>query len=191
MTTYKKNIGILGGTFDPPHEGHLNISMQAINKLKLDEIWWVISLSNPLKKKEKISNFSERYSNAKKYVNNRKIIVSNIEEKINSPYTLDLLEYLTFKFPKQNFVWILGVDNLKNFHKWKNWKRIFYKVPIAIFDRPNYSLNIIRSKCMNVFKKNRVPSISSEKFKHLNTPCWIFLYGWGKQTSSSKIKNQK
>ena len=165
--------------------------MQAINRLKLDEIWWVISLSNPLKKKEKISNFSERYLNAKKYANNRKIIVSDLEEKINSPYTLDLLEYLTLKFPKQNFVWILGVDNLKNFHKWKNWRRIFYQVPIAIFDRPNYSLNIIRSKCMKVFKNNRVPSISSEKFKYMNTPCWIFLYGWGTQTSSSKIKNQK
>ncbi len=190
MNSQKKNIGLLGGTFDPPHEGHISISMQAINRLKLDEIWWIISISNPLKKGNKITVFSERYLHAKKYKKDRRIVISSLEKKINSPYTYDLLKYLKKKYPQKRFVWILGADNLKYFHKWKNWKRIFYEVPIAIFDRPNYSLNVIRSKCMNVFKRYRLLRVSYEKLKYYKSPCWVFLHGWGKQISSSNIRKQ-
>ena len=186
----KKNIGILGGTFDPAHDGHIKISMQAINRLKLNEVWWIISLSNPFKKDKKITSYSQRYLTAKNYVKDRRIVVSNLEQKINSTYSCDLIEYLKNKYPNKRFVWILGVDNLKHFHKWKNWKQIFYQLPIAIFDRPNYSLNVINSKCTNIFKKNRILNLDTGKFKYCKAPCWLFLTGWVKQISSSGLRNK-
>lgn len=186
----KKNIGLFGGTFDPIHVGHLRISSRALIKLKLDEIWWVISLSNPLKKK-RILDFEERFDNAQKIVPNLKILVCDVEKKLNSPFTIDLLDYLKNKHPKTNFVWIMGVDSLEKFHLWKNWKQIFSKVPIAIFDRPFYSLNIQKSRSLGFYKKNRLHISKAKKLKNMVPPSWVFLTGWANNISSSQIKNKK
>ena len=187
----KRCIGILGGTFDPAHKGHKRISNMALNILKLDEIWWLVSLSNPLKKKDNISEFSLRFNNAKRFAKNRRIIVSDLEKKLNTPYTSEILNYLKKEFPKTKFVWIMGIDNLDKFHYWLDWKKIFSKVPIAIFDRPFYSLNILKSKCLGIFKKYRVSSLKSKVFKKTMPPSWIFLTGWSKPISSTVIKENK
>ena len=187
----KKYIGILGGTFDPAHQGHKRISNMALNILKLDEIWWLVSLSNPLKSKENISEFSLRYDNAKKFVKNHKIIVSDLEKKLKTPYTSEILGYLKREFPKTKFIWIVGIDNLDKFHFWLGWKEIFSKVPIAIFDRPFYSLTILKSKCLSLFKKYRVSSLKAKVFKKTIPPSWIFLTGWTKLISSTDIKENK
>ncbi len=184
----KINIGLLGGTFDPPHLGHLRISYIAIKRLKLDEIWWIVSLSNPLKEKEKVSSFNKRLEKAKKFVKIKKIIVTDLEKKINSPYTIDLICYLKKKYPWRNFVWIMGVDSVINFHNWKDWKEIFYKVPIAIFDRPFYSLFIQKSKCLGFFRKYRLSSFKMKNLKFMLSPSWVFITGWTKNISSSAIK---
>ncbi len=184
----KINIGLLGGTFDPPHIGHLRISYIAIKRLKLDEIWWIVSLSNPLKEKEKVSSFNKRLEKAKKFVKIKKIIVTDLEKKINSPYTIDSICYLKKKYPWRNFVWIMGVDNVIDFHYWKDWKKIFYKVPIAIFDRPFYSLFILKSKCLGLFRKYRLSSFKMKNLKFMLSPSWIFITGWTKNISSSAIK---
>ena len=183
----KKTIGILGGTFDPPHVGHLRTSLIAKEILKLDEIWWVISLRNPLKK-EKISSFKLRFERVQKYLNGKKIKASNLEYKLKTPYTSELLSYLRKNMPTKNFVWIMGVDNLENFHLWKNWKSIFYKVPIAIFDRPFYSLFVKKSKCLNYFSKYRLNSGKITLLKKSSPPCWTFLRGWPNNMSSTKLK---
>jgi nicotinate-nucleotide adenylyltransferase len=187
----KKNIGLFGGTFDPIHFGHLRLSARALIKLKLDEIWWVISLSNPLKKKKEISDFEERFSNAKKNTPNLKILVCDLEKKINSPFTIDLLDYLKINHPKTNFVWIMGMDSMEKFHNWKDWKKIFSKVPIAIFDRPFYSLNVQKSRSLGFFKKNRLHVSKAKKLKNMMPPCWVFLTGWANNISSSQMKAKK
>lgn len=187
----KKNIGILGGTFDPPHIGHLRLSNIALKKLRLDEIWWVVSLDNPLKKDKVISKFEKRLELAKKYVTGNKILVSDIEKKLKTQFTVDVINYLQKKYPKKKFVWIMGVDNLKKFHLWKDWKKIISKVPIAIFDRPFYSLNILNNKSLSFYKGKRVNYLKANIFKKFLPPCWIFLTGWSTSISSSKIKKEK
>ena len=186
----KKSIGLLGGTFDPIHNGHLRISMLALTHFCLDEVWWIISLANPLKKKQKITSFEERIEKARAYPKDKKIIVSGIEKEIRTPYSIDVINHLIKKNKKVQFVWLQGVDNLKKMHEWKKWREIFYKLPIAIFDRPFYSLNIINSKSIGFFKNKRTKKVHSNSLKLLRPPCWIFHYGWGCRVSSTIIKNK-
>lgn len=186
----KKSVGLLGGTFDPPHNGHSRISMLALKHFKLDEVWWIVSLLNPLKNEKTISSFDFRVNEAKKISRNSNIIISSVEKDIKTPYTIDVLDYLTFKHPKISFVWLLGVDNLEKMHDWKDWRKIFCKVPIAIFDRPSYSLNIIKSKSICFFKNKRIKKMQSRKLKYANPPSWVFYYDWGCNNSSTSIKSK-
>ena len=145
----KKNfVGILGGTFNPPHEGHLFISNYALKRLDLGEIWWIVTKKNPLKKNQK--SFQKRFENVKNFLINKNIKIIEISNSKNI-YTIDVLEYLYTKFPDKKFIWLMGVDNLKNFIYGKTGKN-FYNIPIAIFDRPFYSLNITTSKVSSFFK---------------------------------------
>ena len=121
----KKSIGLLGGTFDPIHNGHLRISMLALRHFCLDEVWWIISLANPLKKKQNITSFEERIKKAKAYPKGKKIIVSGIEKEIKTPYSIDVINHLIKKNRKVQFVWLQGVDNLEKMHEWKKWREIF------------------------------------------------------------------
>ena len=182
----KKNIGILGGTFDPPHFGHLKISIRALHLLKLDEIWWVVSMSNPLKKK-KITEFDKRFRKVKNFINHHRIVASDIENRLNTPYTSDLILFLKKKYIKTNFFWIMGVDNLDKFHLWKDWKIIVNNVSIVIFDRPFYTLKIIKNSSLSFFKSKRIRSNQVSIFRKIKQPSWIFLTGWSKHVSSSQI----
>tara|TARA_B100000989_G_C19382036_1_gene402044 strand:- start:173 stop:796 length:624 start_codon:yes stop_codon:yes gene_type:complete len=183
----KKNIGILGGTFDPPHFGHLRISIRALHLLKLDEIWWVVSLSNPLKKKKKITEFHDRFCKVKNFNNHYKIIASDIERRLGTPYTSDVVLFLKKNFVNTNFIWLMGVDNLETFHLWKDWKFIINNIPIVIFDRPFYTLNIIKNSSLSFFRTKRICSNKVSVFKKMKHTRWIFLRGWSKHVSSSQI----
>lgn len=189
--TKKKNIGILGGTFDPPHEGHIKISHLAISSLGLEEIWWVISLANPLKKKNEISNYEKRVVKVKKIIIGKKILLYDVQKSLKSSYAIDNINYFKKKYSKVNFVWIMGVDNIENFHKWKDWKSIFKKIPIAVFNRPFYSTNLFRSKSFNLFKKYRILKSKSKKLKSIRTPSWVFINGWVNYQSSTNLKSKK
>ena len=136
----KKFVGILGGTFDPPHEGHLFISKFAKIKLDVGEVWWIVTTTNPLKKNK--VDYKKRLKKVKRFLMNHHIKVLEIQDLSKNTYTVDLLEYLFKKFPHKKFVWLMGADNLFSFHLWRDWKKIFYNIPIAIFDRPPYSLSI-------------------------------------------------
>ena len=182
----KKFVGILGGTFDPPHEGHLFISKFAKIKLDVGEVWWVVTTTNPLKKNK--VDYKKRLKKVKRFLMNHHIKVLEIQDLSKNTYTVDLLEYLFKKFPHKKFVWLMGADNLFSFHLWRDWKKIFYNIPIAIFDRPSYSLNITKSKALNYFKKKRIKNKLSRQFKYMKPPKWIFVNGFVHPQSSTKIR---
>jgi len=164
----KKNyikIGILGGSFDPPHKGHIYISKIALKKLKLNKIVWVITKKNPLKKKPNLS-IQERVELSKKITkNNNKIFIKYLDKKIKSSSTFNLLRYLKIKNDKTKLFFLMGADNLKKFHKWKNWKKIPKLAQIVVFPRKNYSTNSIASKKLNkndlIYMKSKKINISS------------------------------
>ena len=181
----------MGGTFDPPHEGHIKISHLAISSLGLEEIWWVISLANPLKKKNEISNYEKRVVKVKKIIIGKKILLYDVQKSLKSSYAIDNINYFKKKYSKVNFVWIMGVDNIENFHQWKDWKSIFKKIPIAVFNRPFYSTNLFKSKSFNLFKKYRILKSKSKNLKSIRTPSWVFINGWVNYQSSTNLKSKK
>ena len=185
----KKFIGILGGTFDPPHEGHLFISKFAKIKLDVGEVWWIVTTTNPLKKNK--VDYKKRLKKVKRFLMNHHIKVLEIQDLSKNTYTVDLLEYLFKKFPHKKFIWLMGADNLFSFHLWRNWKKIFYNIPIAIFDRPPYSLSISKAKAILYFKEDRINSKLSRNLKFMKPPKWLFLTGLTNLQSSTKIRQKK
>ena len=158
------NIGILGGTFDPPHKGHFYISKTALKKLKLKKILWVVTKKNPLKNKPYLK-IKERIKLSKKITKKeKKITIKYFDDKIGSTSTFDLLNYLKKKI-KANLFFLIGADNLKKFHKWKNWRKIPKLAKIVVFPRGNYSFTSIATKKLNkndfVYIKSKKINISS------------------------------
>jgi nicotinate-nucleotide adenylyltransferase len=149
---YKK-IGILGGTFDPPHEGHLNISKIAIKKLKLNKIIWLITKQNPLKKKPFLSLNIRKKLSKSLVKKNKKISIRYVDDLVKSKNTFDLLNFLLKKEKKIKLYFLIGADNLVYFHKWKNWKKIPKLAKIVVFARPNYSTKALSSIAAKKLKK--------------------------------------
>ena len=163
---FKKNynkIGILGGTFDPPHIGHLHISKIALKKLRLDAIIWVIAKQNPLKQKPYLS--TKMRVNLSKYItkSQKKIFVAYLDDKIKSRNTFDLLNFLKKKNKKIKLFFLIGADNLIKFHKWSKWKKIPKLAKIIVFARPNYSIKALNSIASKNLKKKDWTYINAKK----------------------------
>ena len=181
-------IGLLGGTFDPPHNGHRFISQHAMMRLNLQEVWWIVTYKNPLKKKSNSYNY--RFKQVKDFIRLRRIKILKIREDKNI-YAIDTILYIKNKFKNKKFIWLMGTDNLENLHEWKEWKKIFYNIPIAIFDRPSYSFNITKSKALFFFRKARIKNILLAKSQASLTPSWTFISGLKNHASSSVIRKSK
>ena len=171
---YKKKIGILGGSFDPSHKGHLKISIEAKKKFKINKIIWAVTKKNPFKLKS-VFNVKERLSFAKKITKKYNFIsVVFYEDKIRSNKTIDLINYIKKKNKNYEIYFLMGADNLINFHKWQKWKIISSKCNILVFDRTNYkskSLNSLAFKTLNnkglKFVKFKKINISSSKLRKI------------------------
>tara|TARA_Y100000590_G_scaffold364139_1_gene422238 strand:- start:1778 stop:2407 length:630 start_codon:yes stop_codon:yes gene_type:complete len=189
IATNNQKIGILGGSFNPAHDGHIEISNHAIKKFDLDFIWWVISPKNPLKTYDRLYDFNERLDKAKSIVHNNKIIVTEIEQKIGSQYTIGTINYLTKKHPNTKFIWIMGADNAKDFHLWKKWESILGMLPIAIIDRPRSSLDVTSSLFAIKHKKYRIDEADSQMVFKIKKPSWVYLHNKLNDSSSTKIRS--
>jgi len=168
--TKNRTIGLLGGSFNPAHVGHLHISEHALNTLGLDEIWWLVSPQNPLKSKDDMADYGERFASAKLVTKaNRKIFVSDIEQKIGTKYTYQTISELQKCYHGTNFIWLMGADNLAGFHRWQRWQEILLLVPIVVFDRAPYSFTSLASKTYLRMRKflnaGKTPSLSFVRLK--------------------------
>ena len=165
MRLKKNKIGILGGSFDPAHRGHLAISKKAIQKFKLKQVIWAITKKNPLKKKSNTS-LSERIKSCKKIAKKSNYIKIKFYEKIiKSNKTINLINYLTKKFNYPELFFIMGADNLISFHKWNKWKLILQKCNILVFDRQGYKSRSMESIAFKQFNRKKIDFI---KFKKVN-----------------------
>ena len=183
-----KRIGLLGGSFNPAHKGHLHISHEALTRLKLDEIWWMVSPQNPLKTTSEMSDFSTRLASAKAIALDARIVVTEIELELGTTFTVDTLKGLREQFPGYRFVWLMGADNLRQIPKWKGWRQIFRMVPIAIFPRPAYSGRALAGKASRRFKRFRVRSTRGPRLANMRPPAWIFLRTQPNTTSATRIR---
>ena len=156
-------IGILGGTFDPPHKGHLFISKTALKKLNLNNLIWVVSKKNPLKNKP-ILNINKRIKLSKKITKNeKKIFVKYFDQKVKSVNTFDLLNFIKKKNKKAELFFLMGADNLSKFHKWHNWKKIPKLAKIVIFPRQHYSIKSLKTNISKKLNKKDLIYMNSKK----------------------------
>jgi nicotinate-nucleotide adenylyltransferase len=145
-------IGLLGGSFNPAHEGHRHASELALKQLGLDYVWWLVSPQNPLKETDGMAGFGERLEAAKIFNTHPRVIVTNIERRLGTRFTIDTLRALKRRFPQLRFVWLMGSDNLLQIPRWRNWQEIFANVPVAVIARPGTALAALSSKAANRFR---------------------------------------
>lgn len=169
-------IGILGGSFNPAHEGHVYISQMALRMLGLDEVWWLVSPQNPLKSLDGMQSLEQRLESAARIARSEaRITVTDLEIDLETRYTADTLTMMHRRFPGAAFVWLMGADNLLQMHHWYHWSRIFNTVPIAVFGRPGYSYRATSSVAARRFARDRWPRSAANRLVNAATPAWVFL----------------
>jgi nicotinate-nucleotide adenylyltransferase len=150
-------IGILGGSFNPAHAGHLHVSMEALKRLKLDAVWWLVSPQNPLKPAKGMAPYAERFASAQAVTRGqRRIKISDFEKQHDLHYTHATLRALKAHYPHIRFVWLMGADNLASFHRWQHWRDIVNIAPVAIFDRAPFSHTSLRKKAATTLRSKRL-----------------------------------
>lgn len=167
--------GLLGGSFNPAHGGHRRISLFAAEALGLDEVWWLVSPGNPLKPTEGMAPLRARLSSARTQARRAPIIPTAIEARLGTRYTIDTLRALKRRYPKRRFIWLMGADNLAQFHRWKDWRAIARTMPIAVIARPGYSDAVMTSPAMAWFRRYSVPAASFRKRGQWSAPALVFL----------------
>jgi nicotinate-nucleotide adenylyltransferase len=182
-------VGLLGGSFNPPHQAHRAISLFAIKRLKLDRVWWLVTPGNPLKDHGALSDLSERAEAARAMANDPRIDVSCLEAVIGTRYTVDTITYLRRRASGLRFVWIMGADNLAQFHRWKDWRRIASEVPIAVIDRPPQSFPALAGPAAQALARYRLPDSRAGSLADRRPPAWVFLTGLKLNLSSTGLRN--
>ncbi len=187
-----RRIGLVGGSFNPAHGGHLHISRLALSRLDLDEVWWLVSPQNPLKPGAGMAPFAERLEAAAKAAGaERRIRVSDIEARLGSTYTADTLKTLRRRFPRARFVWLMGGDNLVQLPYWKRWQDIFRTAPIAVFDRPSTSLTALAGIAARRFARARIPTLAARGLALMPPPAWVFFHTRLDSRSATRIRAEQ
>lgn len=167
--------GLLGGSFNPAHGGHRLITRFTIEALGLDEAWWLVSPGNPLKKREGMAPLSARLKSAELQSRRAPIIPTAIEQYLGTRYTLNTLRALKRRYPKRHFVWLMGSDNLAEFHRWRRWRDIARMMPIAVIARPGYNAEAMTSPAMAWLRRYKVSAASFRKSGQWSAPALVLL----------------
>jgi len=185
-----QTIGLLGGSFNPPHAAHRLISEAALKRLGLDKVWWIVSPGNPLKKRIPTPPLAERMRLCRAVATNPHIVVTDFEADLPTPYTAATVAYLKWRLPLVRFVWIMGADNLADFDRWERWREIFTMVPVVVVDRPGWRLKALASKAARAFARAQRPEAEAANLAHMPPPAWTFLTGPLSHASSTAIRNK-
>lgn len=183
-------IGLLGGSFNPPHAAHRLISLTALKRLRLNQVWWVVSPGNPLKDHSDLAPLPERLRLCRTVAANDHIKVTAFEAALNTPYTARTLSFLREQFPHVHFVWLMGADNLATLHLWNDWQAIFELMPIAVADRPGWRYRALGSKAARRFARFRVPEKFIPRLAELPPPAWCYLSGALSELSSTALRRK-
>ncbi|MEM9897941.1 MAG: nicotinate (nicotinamide) nucleotide adenylyltransferase [Pseudomonadota bacterium] len=184
-------IGLLGGSFNPAHDGHRELSVAAIKQFDLDTVWWLVSPRNPLKDPADYAPFQTRLAEARRVANHPSIVVSDYELRRNLTYTVDTLKHLREELPHLNFLWLMGADSLSSFHDWKDWRKIARLVPFAVFNRPGEQERCEQSKAAKELAGDRLDLIDAGNIFATDLPSWVFVPYTNNKTSATEIRRLK
>jgi nicotinate-nucleotide adenylyltransferase len=180
MAAPNMRIGLLGGSFNPAHQGHRQISLAAMKRFGLDQVWWLVSPGNPLKETSKVPDLASRVAAAREIAHHPRIVVTGFEgARVKgarvSVYTIDTIRFLRRRYPSVDFVWLMGADNLVSFHRWRGWEKLFGLVPIAVLDRPGYRLKARASKAAQRFASAALDESDAPGLAGAEPPAWTLL----------------
>ena len=187
-----RTVGLLGGSFNPPHEGHVHISLQAIKRLKLDAVWWLVSPQNPLKSEADTAPLPDRLAACRVLVRHPRIQVSALETMLGTRYTVDTLRQLIQRYPQTRFVWLMGADNLRQFHRWRQWREIAQLVPLIVLARGGeQNLAALASPAARKLMRYRVVMSHSEGLSTVSPPAWTWLSIPRHRASSTALRKNR
>lgn len=181
-------VGLFGGSFNPPHEGHLLVAEIALRRLGLDQLWWMVTPGNPLKSRSELAPLADRIAMSEHLIQDPRIKVTAFEKALDSPYTANTLEHVRARNPAIHFVWIMGADSLKTFHHWQEWRTIASTFPIAVIDRPGSTLSFLSSRMTRTFDYARIDEDDAGTLWRRKAPAWTFIHGPRSALSSTSLR---
>ena len=187
IATRGQTVGLLGGSFDPAHAGHVHITREALRRFGLDRIWWLVSPGNPLKAQGP-APMAERLAEARRIMPDARVEISGIEVALGTRYTAQTLRRLRGLYPGVHFVWLMGADNLVQFDRWNEWRAILSMVPVGVLARPGYRMAAHQARAARIFAKARLDAERARGLARSAPPCWCFLQMPMSDLSSSAIR---
>ena len=181
-------VGLLGGSFDPAHAGHVHITQAALTRLGLDRVWWLVSPGNPLKAHGP-APIEARIMRAKTIMQHPKVTVTGLEEKLGTRYTAETIAALQRAYPNVRFVWLMGADNLAQFHLWQDWQDIMMRVPVGVLARPGDRISARMSRAARMYREDRLIGRAARLLGRSDAPAWAFVNLPMSQSSSTAIRN--
>lgn len=183
-----QRIGLFGGSFNPPHDGHRTASLTALRRLGLDRVWWMVTTGNPLKDRSGLPPLAERMEAAAALAAHPEIDITGFEAQVGSPYTCDLVATVTERRPEARFVFVMGADSFASLHQWKHWRRLTDQVPIAVIDRPGSTLSAVQSQAGVALQQARLDETDAVLLATTKPPAYVFLHGPRSPLSSTAIR---
>ena len=182
-------IGLLGGSFNPPHDGHVQITHHALKRFELDEVWWLVSPGNPLKARGP-APLEKRMDAARRLMQHPRVTVTDVEARLGTRYTAETLRWLIRLYPEARFVWLMGADNLRQFDQWQDWQWIMEHVPIGVLARPGDRISARLSKAARVYRAARLPGRAAPLLGQYPAPVWCFINVPMNAQSSTAIRSR-
>ena len=180
-------IGLLGGSFDPAHEGHVHITREAMKRFGLTRVWWLVSPGNPLKSRGP-APLAQRMTRAQAIMRDPRVTVTDIEARLGTRYTAQTLAQLKARYPGVRFVWLMGADNLAQFHRWQDWTWIMENVPVGVLARPLDRISARMSPAARVYRRDRISGRASQLLGRSDAPAWCFVNVAMSRQSSTAIR---
>ena len=184
-----QTVGLLGGSFDPPHGGHVALTLAALKRFRLDRVWWLVSPGNPLKTRGP-APLDRRMAASRALIDHPKVAVTDLETRIGTRYTAETLRLLRARHPGVRFVWLMGADNLASFHRWDDWPSIMRSVPVGVLARPGMGLRAGLSPAARRFRRARLPEAAAPLLARADPPAWCFVRMPMEEASSSAIRER-
>ncbi|WP_210314751.1 nicotinate-nucleotide adenylyltransferase [Rhizobium sp. AQ_MP] len=181
-------VGLFGGSFNPPHQGHVLVAEIALRRLGLDQLWWLVTPGNPLKSRRELAPLAERLASCEAMASDPRIKVTAFEKTLGTSYTARTLDFIRARNRNVHFIWIMGADNLAGFHRWQRWQKIATTFPIAVIDRPGSTLAYLSSKMARTFDYARIDEEDAGVLWQKRAPAWTFIHGPRSTLSSSAIR---
>ncbi|MEE9313492.1 MAG: nicotinate-nucleotide adenylyltransferase [Rhizobiaceae bacterium] len=183
-----QRIGLFGGSFNPPHLGHVHVCEQALRKLELSQVWWLVSPGNPLKDHSNLAPLEERIAACEKITQNPRMKITACEASLPTRYTADTLSHIVSRNPSVDFVWVMGADNLGQFHKWERWREIAALLPIVVVDRRGSTMALHSAKAAQALRPFKIDESDAVLLPTMRPPAWTFLHGPRNLLSSTALR---